>query len=182
MLRHARATKIVCVVCSAIPRISSGSEIATTVSHRELSQSIMGLASGSARAAVARSRRRSAPCARRPSSRGGERPVHPSVTMLGHGPARLHPGKEDRMASEIYQVPETTAAIDEQASMATGYGWLAFAWITLVTVGTFTIVEGVVALTKETYYDPGAVYLIFDLTAWGWIMIALGVLQLIAAV
>src|SRR5689334_3808361 len=86
------------------------------------------------------------------------------------------------MASEIYQAPEAAEPIDDAQYVRSGYGWLAFAWITLVTVGTFTIIQGVVALTKETYYDPDAVYVVVNLSAWGWIIIALGVFQLAAAV
>jgi len=91
--------------------------------------------------------------------------------------------EEDRMSmsSETSQ-PQAAAAIDREEYVGTGYGWLAFAWITLVTAGTFTIVEGIVALQKESYYDPSAVYVIVDLSVWGWIILALGVLELVAAV
>jgi hypothetical protein len=86
------------------------------------------------------------------------------------------------MASETHQAAAPAVTSDDEEYVGTGYGRLAFAWITLVTIGTFTIVEGVVALTKESYYDPGAVYVVADLTTWGWIITALGVLQIAAAV
>jgi hypothetical protein len=62
-----------------------------------------------------------------------------------------------------------------------GSGWLMFAGLMLGLAGTFNIINGIVAVSKSDFFTPNAVYVFSDLKTWGWIMMILGVLQIIAA-
>lgn len=60
---------------------------------------------------------------------------------------------------------------------ATGWvGWIVFAAIMMFILGAFNIIDGLAALFKdEVFVNTGKGLLIFDLTAWGWIHLLLGV-------
>jgi hypothetical protein len=64
---------------------------------------------------------------------------------------------------------------------ATGAGWLVFAGIILATAGVFNIIDGIVALSKSSFYVRNATYVFSDLNTWGWIILILGIIQVIAA-
>jgi hypothetical protein len=58
-------------------------------------------------------------------------------------------------------------------------GWLAFAGIVAFVVGIFNVIDGLVALLRNDYYlVTSQDILVFDFTAWGWIWVILGVLQI----
>jgi hypothetical protein len=59
-------------------------------------------------------------------------------------------------------------------------GLLSFAGFLISIVGFFNIVDGLTSLTKRTFYlVPSSKLLIFDFTAWGWIWIVVGILQIL---
>jgi hypothetical protein len=62
-----------------------------------------------------------------------------------------------------------------------GAGWLTFATIMLALSGTFSVIDGIVAVSKSKFFTPNAVYVFSDLKTWGWIVLILGVLELVAA-
>src|ERR1044072_2520551 len=56
-------------------------------------------------------------------------------------------------------------------------GWLWFAAIMIIIAGSFNAIYGLVALFKDEYYTISRQgLLVFDLTAWGWILLLFGVL------
>lgn len=63
-------------------------------------------------------------------------------------------------------------------SMATGTpGPLVAAGIFMVLVGAFHVVQGVVALANDTFFEGGKAYWFqWDVTAWAWVHLGLGVL------
>jgi hypothetical protein len=67
-----------------------------------------------------------------------------------------------------------------QAASADDAGWILFATLLLTFAGGFNIVDGIVALSKSSFYAADARYVVSDLRTWGWIIIALGVVQLAA--
>ena len=76
-------------------------------------------------------------------------------------------------------------AYDAQAG-ADGYdvaggGWITFAALMLGLAGTFNVIDGIVALSKSSFFTTNATYVFSDLRTWGWIVLILGVLQLVAA-
>jgi hypothetical protein len=62
-------------------------------------------------------------------------------------------------------------------------GWLSFAALILFLDGSFNVIDGLVALFKKSAYGHGPEGLVvFNFTAWGWIMLVIGVTQVIVAV
>ena len=60
-------------------------------------------------------------------------------------------------------------------------GWIGFAAIIMLIVGTLTFFEGLIAIIRDEYYVvTGSGVLLFDLTTWGWIMLFWGVLLFLA--
>jgi hypothetical protein len=59
-------------------------------------------------------------------------------------------------------------------------GLLSFAGFLIVIVGFFNIVDGLTSLTKRNFYlVPSNKLLIFNFTAWGWIWIIVGIVQIL---
>jgi hypothetical protein len=60
-------------------------------------------------------------------------------------------------------------------------GWIGFAGIMLMIVGSIDFFQGLVALFEDEYFVVTASgFLVVDLTAWGWIMLIWGVLLVLA--
>ncbi|MEJ2889179.1 DUF7144 family membrane protein [Actinomycetospora aeridis] len=58
-------------------------------------------------------------------------------------------------------------------------GWVRFGGVMMTIIGGFAVIEGLFALFSPTYVTlTGAGVLAFDLTAWGWVHLLLGVLVL----
>jgi hypothetical protein len=66
-------------------------------------------------------------------------------------------------------------------SAATGSGWIAYAAITLGLAGGWNVFDGILAISKSKVYAPNATYVFSDLKTWGWIILLLGVFQVVAA-
>jgi vacuolar-type H+-ATPase subunit I/STV1 len=59
-------------------------------------------------------------------------------------------------------------------------GWLSFAGIVAIVVGIFNVIDGLVALFRNDYYlVTSQDILIFNFTAWGWIWLLLGLIQVV---
>src|SRR4051812_35182814 len=85
------------------------------------------------------------------------------------------------MASSGYDVQSDLTARESSDRPIEGLGWVSFASIMLGLAGTFNVIDGIVALAKEKFYVRGAVFVFSDLRTWAWIILLLGVLQLLAA-
>jgi hypothetical protein len=58
-------------------------------------------------------------------------------------------------------------------------GWLAFAGTLALVIGAFNVIDGLVALFNDDYYLAGPnEILVFNFTAWGWIWLIVGIVQL----
>jgi hypothetical protein len=56
-------------------------------------------------------------------------------------------------------------------------GWIGFAGILMLVIGSIDFVQGLIALFEDEYYVvTGSGFLVVDLTGWGWIMLIWGVL------
>jgi hypothetical protein len=60
-----------------------------------------------------------------------------------------------------------------------GQGWIMFAGVLLLTLGTINLIDGIAAIGKAHFYIADAHYVFGDLKTWGWIALCLGVLQLL---
>ena len=63
-----------------------------------------------------------------------------------------------------------------------GAGWIAYAWIVLIVLGVWNIIEGIVAISRSQFFTAtGAHYVYSDLKTWGWIILIWGILEVLAA-
>jgi len=67
--------------------------------------------------------------------------------------------------------------------VASGWvGWIWFAGLVMVLVGTINAIEGLAAIVEDDVFvttGQGGL-LVFDLTTWGWVHLLLGALQILA--
>jgi hypothetical protein len=61
-----------------------------------------------------------------------------------------------------------------------GLGWLGFAGIMLILGGTLGFIDGLVAVSKSSFYVAGAHYVFSDLNTWGWIVMIVGGITILA--
>jgi hypothetical protein len=64
---------------------------------------------------------------------------------------------------------------------AEGFGMVVFACVLLLIVGTFNLIDGIVAIARSHVFVANAHYVIGDLRAWGWTALIFGILQMLAA-
>jgi hypothetical protein len=62
-------------------------------------------------------------------------------------------------------------------------GWIFFAAVIMIITGVLDLVEGLIAVFRDKYYvlAPDQI-IVFDTTAWGWIMIVWGVFLILGGV
>jgi hypothetical protein len=60
-------------------------------------------------------------------------------------------------------------------------GWWVFAGILLLVAGILNIVWGIAAIGDSKFFTAEATYILSGLHTWGWIILILGVLELVAA-
>jgi hypothetical protein len=64
----------------------------------------------------------------------------------------------------------------------TGEGWLTFAGIMIIVLGVLNVIWGIAAIDRSGFF-VGETKLVFDdLRTWGWIILIIGVLQVLAGV
>ena len=62
-----------------------------------------------------------------------------------------------------------------------GYGLIIFAFVLLLVLGFFNLIDGIAAVANSHVFIANAHYVFGDLRTWGWITLIIGVLQLLAA-
>ena len=71
---------------------------------------------------------------------------------------------------------------DRNTGARLGEGWITFAGAMLMFAGLANVIWGIAAIDDSTYFNGDERFLIFDsLNTWGWFLLIVGVLQLIAA-
>jgi hypothetical protein len=84
----------------------------------------------------------------------------------------------------VHQTPPVPARVADPSSYTvreTGPGWVAFAGIMLLIVGCLNVVYGIAAASDHEFFRHNVDYITGGLKTWGWIMLAVGALQIIAA-
>jgi hypothetical protein len=69
----------------------------------------------------------------------------------------------------------------EYREPARGEGWLVFAAFMLGFAGLFGFIDGLVAVTSSSFYVAGAHFVFSGLNTWGWILMAVGAIVVLAA-
>ena len=62
-----------------------------------------------------------------------------------------------------------------------GAGWVAFAGFMLGLAGIWNVIDGILAIADSRVFVGEQTFVFSDLNTWGWIMLALGTLQIVAA-
>jgi hypothetical protein len=78
----------------------------------------------------------------------------------------------------------TPRAARDRAPVArddTGGGWLTFAGILLLIVGTMNFIGGIGAIDDSKFFVANTQYVIGDLNTWGWVILILGSAQVLTA-
>ena len=78
------------------------------------------------------------------------------------------------MASEPY-------ASAEPYDTTEGAGWIIFAASLLGLAGAWNVIQGILAIGDSRVYVGESTFVFSNLNTWGWIVLVLGVLQLLAA-
>ena len=60
-------------------------------------------------------------------------------------------------------------------------GWWVFAGILLLVAGILNIIWGIAAIGDSKFFTENATYILSGLNTWGWIILIVGVLELVAA-
>ena len=62
-----------------------------------------------------------------------------------------------------------------------GRGWILFAGTMLLLVGCLNLIYGIAAISNSTFFVNDAKYIFSSLNTWGWVMLAISVLQAVTA-
>jgi hypothetical protein len=68
-----------------------------------------------------------------------------------------------------------------RATRDSGAGWTSFAGVLMILIGTLNLIHGIAAVGDSKFFAGDAQFVLSNLHFWGWVMIALGALQLLAA-
>ena len=79
------------------------------------------------------------------------------------------------MASPTAVSPRQSTYVDVDS----GSGWITFAGVVIMIVAVLNIVDGIAAISKSSFFVADARYVFSDLNTWGWIVLGLGVLQVV---
>ena len=71
-----------------------------------------------------------------------------------------------------------TASATDSSS---GVGWVTFAAVLLGLAGVWNSIDGILAIAGSRVYTGSSVFVFSNLNTWGWIVLILGIIQLIAA-
>jgi len=60
-------------------------------------------------------------------------------------------------------------------------GWWVFAGVLLLITGTLNMIYGIAAIGNSRVFTQDAIYIFMNLSLWGWISVAIGVAEWVAA-
>jgi len=63
-----------------------------------------------------------------------------------------------------------------------GFGWVIFSTIMLSFIGIWGMLEGILAITSPEVFEARAAFVFSNINTWGWIVLALGFLCMVASV
>jgi len=63
-----------------------------------------------------------------------------------------------------------------------GSGWVFFAGLMLLLLGVMNVIYGIAAISNSTFYVADAKYILSDLNTYGWVVLVIGVIQVLVAI
>jgi len=82
------------------------------------------------------------------------------------------------VSTETYAEASSSSGYPEERA---GGGWITFAGVMIVIVATLNIIDGIAAISNSKFYVGDAKYVVSDLNTWGWVILAIGCIQVLAA-
>jgi hypothetical protein len=82
----------------------------------------------------------------------------------------------------VHATPQSTGgsvAYEGYDDADRGYGWVAFAGVLLLIVGTINFIEGIAAIGNAHFFVHNTHYIAGSLKTWGWVVLCIGVIQLL---
>jgi hypothetical protein len=89
--------------------------------------------------------------------------------------------REAMSSTTDYRAAAARGDVSRYDDRAAGAGWVVFACCMLALAGTWNLIDGILAIGNSHVYGVANTYTFSDLKTWGWIMVCVGALQLIAA-
>lgn len=83
------------------------------------------------------------------------------------------------MAVETPGTQSYRSSAADTAYQEHGDGWMVFAGVLLLTLGTLNTIEGIAAIDNANFFVHNTHYMFASLNTWGWIVLILGVSQLL---
>jgi predicted Na+-dependent transporter len=77
------------------------------------------------------------------------------------------------------QGTSTGAGYETYGDAERGYGWVAFAGVLLLVLGTINTIEGIAAIGNAHFFVHNTHYIVGSLNSWGWIVLCIGVIELL---
>jgi hypothetical protein len=77
------------------------------------------------------------------------------------------------------EAPAATTAGPRAVEDETGYGWVVFSGVLLLVAGTLNTIYGIAAIDDSQFYVNDTEYVFANLNTWGWILLCLGVAQVL---
>ncbi len=79
----------------------------------------------------------------------------------------------------VQSTSPTSSSVGYTEDGERGYGWVSFAGVLLLILGTLNIIEGVAAIGNAHFFVANTHYIVGDLNAWGWVVLCIGVIELL---
>jgi len=79
----------------------------------------------------------------------------------------------------VQATPPTTSTVAGYESFEDerGYGWVMFAGVLLLILGTLNFIEGLAAISNAHFFYHNTNYIAGSLDTWGWVMLCVGVIE-----
>lgn len=81
----------------------------------------------------------------------------------------------------VHATPQSTSTAEYSAyeDQDRGYGWVMFAGVLLLMVGSINFIQGLAAIGNAHFFVHNTHYVVGSLKTWGWVVLCLGVLQFV---
>jgi hypothetical protein len=90
-------------------------------------------------------------------------------------------GAVEMRTAQDYEPQGRYYAAPSDVDAASGLGWVTFASVMLGFAGIWNSIAGILAISSSRVYTGHSVLVFGSLNTWGWIVLLLGIIQLIAS-
>src|SRR6476620_4495144 len=97
-----------------------------------------------------------------------------------HQPAGDEEGTGEMRTAQDYE-PQGRYSLAPDLEAPSGLGWVTFASVMLGLAGIWNSIAGILAISSSRVYTGHSVLVFGNLNTWGWIVLLLGIVQLIAS-